>query len=85
MERQEVIKYLDQHGFIDDEVKDMAIEALEKQIPKKPIIRPWDSAKCPSCNAELSEDLGDGYYKHWKYLKVCDCGQRLDWENEDAE
>ena len=53
--------------------------ATEKQIPKKPIIRSWDAAKCPSCNAELSDSLGDGYYKHWEHLKVCYCGQKLDW------
>lgn len=61
------------------EVLNMAIKALEKQIPKKPIIRSWDAAKCPSCNAELSDAVGDGYYKHWEHLKVCNCGQKLDW------
>lgn len=32
MTREEVIKYLEQHGFIDDEVKDMCIEALANDI-----------------------------------------------------
>lgn len=31
MTEREVIKYLEQHGMIADEVKDMAIQALEKQ------------------------------------------------------
>ena len=57
----------------------MAISALEKQIPKKPIITSWSPAKCPSCGMELSESLGDGYYKHLYGLKICNCGQKLSW------
>jgi len=58
----------------------MAIEALEKQLPKKPIIIEWNPAKCPCCGEELSESLGDGYYKHWTTKKICDCGQKLRWD-----
>ena len=60
----------------------VAIEALEKQLPKKVEIKEWSPAICPSCGYELSEDLGDGYYRHPKFLERCpnpDCGQRLDW------
>ena len=70
------------------EAHQMAIEALEKQIAKKPVIKPWSPALCPSCNCELSEDMGDGYYRHYIYLDRClssDCGQKLDWGEEDAE
>lgn len=58
----------------------VAINALEKQIPKKPITKPWSPALCPTCRCELSESVGDGYYKHYSHLKVCDCGQKLNWE-----
>lgn len=61
---------------------DTAIEALEKQIPKKPIIKPWSPAICPSCGEELSISLGDGYYSHRIILTHCpnlECLQRLDW------
>ena len=60
----------------------VACEALEKQIPKKPIIKPWSEARCPTCGTVLSEDLGDGYYKdyiHWEYCHNPECLQRLDW------
>lgn len=60
----------------------MAIEALEKQIPKKVEIKPWSPAYCPTCGHELSESQGDGYYKHLTYLGRCpnvECGQRLGW------
>lgn len=59
------------------------LEALEKQIPKKPIIKTWNPALCPSCGVELSESVGDGYDKHWYGMKICVCGQKLKWE--DAE
>ena len=65
---------------------ELAISALEKQIPKKVVIKEWNPAICPTCGAELSESMGDGYYKHWSHLQRCpnpDCGQRLDWESED--
>lgn len=64
------------------EALDMAIEALEKQIPKTVVIHAWSPAKCPTCGTELSESLNDGYYKHLKQLKVCqnsECCQRLIW------
>lgn len=59
-----------------------AIEALEKQLSKKVEVKEWSPARCPSCGAELSEPLGDGYYTYPTFLKRCpnvDCGQRLDW------
>lgn len=58
----------------------MGIEALDKQIPKKPKIKSWSPALCPSCRKELSESLGDGYYKHYYNLSSCECGQKLKWE-----
>lgn len=57
--------------------------ALEKQIPKKPIIGSWIPAKCPCCNKYIGEWLEDGYVKNWTNLKVCDCGQKLDWSEDD--
>jgi len=59
-----------------------AISCMEKQMAKKPIIKPYEPALCPSCGKELSDDLGDGYYKHCRGQLICDCGQKLDWESE---
>jgi len=60
---------------------ELAVEALEKQISKTPKIKSWSPALCPSCGNELSEDLGDGYYKHYYGLSICECGQKLKWED----
>jgi len=63
------------------EAIDIAIKALEKQIPLNPIIKSWSPALCPNCGKELSESIGDGYYKHWYNLNICECGQKLRWNN----
>lgn len=54
---------------------EIAIEAIEKQIPKKPIksdreIRYCEVWKCPSCGFEWSSRVVDFCYK---------CGQHIDW------
>jgi len=56
--------------------------AIRKQIPVKPIIEKWLPTSCPTCSAALSKSLGDGYYKHFTNLDVCECGQQLDWDDE---
>jgi hypothetical protein len=61
----------------------VAISALEKQMPKYPIMKPWSISECPSCGAELGEWLEDGYHKDWTTKKVCDCGQLLTWEESN--
>ena len=55
---------------------EMAIDALEKHIPKKPIksdreIRYCEVWKCPSCGFEWSSRVVGYCYR---------CGQRLDWQ-----
>lgn len=65
---------------------ELAIKALEKQIPKKVIIPKWSPAKCPTCGFELSEHVYDGYYKHLTHLRRCwndECGQKLLWGEEE--
>ena len=74
----ELTNGLNENGYV-KQANNLAIQALEKQIPKKPTIEVWDPAICPCCGDELSESIGDGYYKHWVTLKFCDCGQALDW------
>ena len=53
---------------------DMAIKALEKQIPKKPTLHEgW--LYCSVCKKDI---LMEGY-------KFCpDCGQRIDWMDDET-
>ena len=59
----------------------MAINALEKQIPKKPIsvtsVENSMYVKCPTC--KLTTVLYDGCIM--EYCK--NCGQKLDWSDEE--
>ena len=50
-----------------------AIMALQKQMPKKPVVS--EDVTCPNCSATLI------YCFHTSEIACCDkCGQRLDWE-----
>ena len=63
--------------FTEDDYKanEMAIQALEKQIPKKPKERDcigFDTLACPKCKMAL-----------YLYEPYCDnCGQKIDWSDE---
>ena len=64
-----------------EEAIDMAINALEKQIPKKPIksenqvVRYVNTYYCPTCELGIT---GTNIAK-WCYH----CGQKLDWSDEE--
>lgn len=63
------------------EAMELAIEALDKQIPKKPVskykYRDGENV-CPSCETENRYRI----VMFWE--KFCpDCGQAIDWEEEE--
>lgn len=53
--------------------KEMATEALEKQMPKKPI-----NDKCENCGEDVRNWTGDDNFKYCP-----NCGKRIDWGNEE--
>ena len=61
----------------------MALQALEKQIPKKVQLRHirkfdgFDDGECLTCGQSVSRDC-DGTYNFCP-----DCGQKLDWRGEE--
>lgn len=64
----------------DKKAREMAISALDKQVPKKPV-RPYESNyklyyNCPNCGSSGMHDV----HKHcWR------CGQKLDWGEEGSK
>lgn len=60
------------------------LKALEKQIPKKPIVDPanlcdFQNFHCPKCKQKIIARL-DGEWIAGKLQNYCDkCGQALDW------
>lgn len=67
-------KIWDQMDTAEKEAMEMAIEALEKQIPKKPVKWSNGTLHCPNCEKDNS----------CLCFKVCvECGQALDWSEEE--
>lgn len=61
---------------------DMAVHALEKQIPKKVVKGGKQSYKCPCCGECAKTQTGDSFIDY--RLDYCDgCGQKLDWSDEN--
>lgn len=56
------------------EAMELAVEVLEKQVPKKPkrIIPIHSQYECAYCGNELEVNSFNGQYCHW-------CGQKLDF------
>ena len=73
-------KYLKDHNICDGKEIDAAIEALEKQIPKKPVDNPEEGwFECPNCGSIVWVYYGTGEKHH------CECGQALDLDWEEIE
>ena len=68
-----------QHDFVEE--IEVAIKALEKQIPKKPSVsedqpvRYVITYKCPDCGGKFTGTVSNYCYH---------CGQALDWSEENA-
>ena len=75
----ENLKYLISGACTDNQMNfveeiEMGIQALEKQIPKKPDI-PWDTQRvqCPVCQGSF---IGKPNY-------CSECGQKIDWSETE--
>lgn len=67
-------------SYVNEALK-MAISALEKQIPKKPIEDGYydEPAECPNCGENVINMADNDYhFQHCHY-----CGQALDWSDSD--
>lgn len=54
----------------------LAEKALEKQILKKPLKAYGGAYRCPNCQIKHFD-------YDWVGTKYCDCGQALDWGDEE--
>lgn len=61
----------------------IALSAVEKQIPKKPVhYLKYIVPRCPCCKIRLGSYQGEEVIKFTDVL-VCDCGQRIDWSESE--
>ena len=69
------------------EALDVAIQALEKQIPKKPIMKQYfedledEYLCCPTCGEILTDRIPDDNKTF--YFHCMNCGQKFDWSDEE--
>ena len=65
---------------------ELIINALEKQIPKKPYIqqdnRNNDCMECPSCDSFIGYEC-DCRDEHYQINYCPNCGQAIDWSDEE--
>lgn len=82
-----VLNMIETHGSLPTMAKEKSIEALKKQIPKKPEYEGdgyadgelvYDYAKCPICGHDFEYGIND-----WGCEYCSDCGQKLDWSDEE--
>ena len=65
----------------------VAIRALEKQIPKKPIMKQYfedledEYLCCPTCGEILTDRIPDDNKTF--YFHCMNCGQKFDWSDEE--
>lgn len=73
------------------EANRLAILALEKQIPKKPVLRDMFDKndklidrlyECPVCSSFICYTTELGIEENFSH---CHCGQAIDWDCEDNE
>lgn len=75
--------------FTEDDYKanEMAIQALEKQIPKKPIMKQYfedleeEYLCCPTCGEILTDRIPADNKTF--YFHCMNCGQKFNWGDEE--
>ena len=69
------------------EALDVAIQALEKQIPKKPIMKQYfedledEYLCCPTCGEILTDRIPSDNKTF--YFHCMNCGQKFDWSDDN--
>ena len=77
------IRHIQTAVDVDQWAVEIAVEAMEKQIPKEPAVM-IDTWICPSCNNEIEYQflLGDNVLFHGFHDFCPKCGQTINWEEE---
>ena len=90
MTSNEAINLLDEVKTIDDSMfqystaymkaLDVAIDALKKQVPIKPMGEHYAHMRCPSCNHRIPSGMGSSSRRRDNWCNYC--GQKIDWSKE---
>ena len=66
-----------------DAATNIAISAIEKQIPKKPYGVHYAHMKCPVCNHRIPSGMGSSSRRRDNWCNYC--GQAIDWGGVNDE
>lgn len=87
------IRHIQTATDVDPWACEIAVKAMKKQIPMKPIRidrhKEFDGnwiKICPSCKRPLIERITtdeESYPRLYNYTPHCKCGQAIDWEGEE--
>lgn len=76
----EILTYVVTNGMEkdgEDEALDIAVKALNKQIPMKPLGEHYAHMRCPACNHRIPSGGGSSSRRRDNWCNYC--GQRIDW------
>lgn len=71
------IRHIQTSVDIDPWAMEIAVEAMEKQIPKKAIGEHYAHMRCPSCNHRIPSGQGSSSRRRDNWCNYC--GQAIDW------
>ena len=58
-----------------------AVDALEKQIPRKPIGEHYAKMRCPACGKRIPSGQGSSSRRRDNWCNYC--GQKIDWSEHN--
>ena len=76
-------EYKDAEYYLRLEHEKMVLNALEKQMPKRPIEDGYydEPAVCPNCGSNVINQYDNDYQFQYCHF----CGQKLDWDDHSTE
>ena len=74
------IRHIQTAVDVDPWAVDIAVDAMEKQIPKKAVGEHYAHMRCPSCNHRIPSGCGSSSRRRDNWCNYC--GQAIDWEGE---
>ena len=71
------IRHIQTAADIDPWAEELAVDALGKQIPIKPIGNHYAHMRCPSCDHRIPSGMGSSSKRRDNWCNYC--GQKIDW------
>ena len=81
-----VLNMIETHGALPTMAKAKSIEALEKQIPKKPIIKHINTSEAATEIEYTCSVCGTNFVELTSCMEWCPyCGNKIYWSDEDGK